>query len=230
MGGPGSGRYEHATTPTVRECYQLKAGDFGDAIDAPDGTAVDLSWGEDVNMRAFVENTGESDHADALRFIYTIDPDGDARRHEYRVPFDYTEPNFGGVRPWFICPECDTRRRKLYLPPRRNADRYLCRECYDLGYRSSRTSGNELERAEQRYRKAFAKADAEDRRPHPNNLPYTPDRPKGMHRDTFADLVEGVREAKQEWREEMDGRMRDLLADMGAGAEHAAGAFGYTDR
>jgi ribosome-binding protein aMBF1 (putative translation factor) len=119
---------------------------------------------------------------------------------------------------------------KLYLPIYTNGDRFLCRECYDLGYRSSRNSGNELERAEQRYRKAFAKADAEDRRPHPNNLPYTPDRPKGTHRDTFADLVEDVREAKREWREEMDSRTRDLLADMGAGAEDAAGAFGYTDR
>jgi hypothetical protein len=209
MGGPGSGRYEHATTPTVRECYQLKAGDFGDAIDAPDGTAVDLSWGEDVNMRAFVENTGESDHADALRFIYTIDPDGDARRHEYRVPFDYTEPNFGGVRPWFMCPECGTRREKIHRPP--TAERFACRECFDLGYLTSRRSGDDLKQAELRYRRAFAKADKDNRRPHPNGTPHLPERAKGTHRETFDQLVGEVHEASEEWYDRMRERERELL-------------------
>jgi hypothetical protein len=239
MGGFGSGRREYATTPVVEECRSMDTDELKELTEHPNATG-NIYWGDpdddDANYLTWrTEGVREFDgeeRADRVRFRYTTThyPSEESTTVDYVVRFDYTEPNFGGVRPWFICPECDTRRRKLYLPPRRNADRYLCRECYDLGYRSSRTSGNELERAEQRYRKAFAKADAEDRRPHPNNLPYTPDRPKGMHRDTFADLVEGVREAKQEWREEMDGRMRDLLADMGAGAEHAAGAFGYTDR
>jgi len=189
---------------------------------------------EDTDDDRDTESDGE--RAAAVFLDYTVTPprDDEGRNVSYHVRLEYTECNFGGVRPWFRCPShaggCGRRVGKLYLPIYTNGDRFLCRECYDLGYRSSRNSGNELERAEQRYRKAFAKADAESRRPHPNNLPYTPDRPKGMHRDTFADLVEDVREAKREWREEMDGRMQDLLADMGTGAEHAAGAFGYTDR
>lgn len=180
-------------------------------------------------------DTGDG-RAVVIYLDYTVTPhgDGDKRDISYLVPIDYTDCNFGGSRPWFRCPTdaggCGRRVGKLYLPLYTNGDRFLCRECYDLGYRSSRNSGNELERAEQRYRKAFAKADAENRNPHPNNLPYTPDKPKGMHRDTFDDLLADVRDAREEWRRRMDGRMRDVLDDMGAGAEHAAGAFGYTDR
>jgi hypothetical protein len=46
-----------------------------------------------------------------------------------------------------------------------------------------------MEWAEQRYRKPFAKVDAENRRPYPNNAPYFPERPTGVHHDTFEELV-----------------------------------------
>ena len=239
MGGFGSGRREYATTPTVEECRAMDTDKLKDLTEHPNATG-EIYWGDpdddDTSYLAWrtegVRELDGEERADRVRFRYTTThyPSEESTTVEYVVRFDYTEPNFGGVRPWFICPECDTRRRKLYLPPRRNADRYLCRECYDLGYRSSRTSGNELERAEQRYRKAFAKADAENRRPHPNNLPYTPDRPKGMHRDTFDELLADVRKARQEWDDRMNGRMRELLDQYDTGAEHAAGVFGYTDR
>ena len=239
MGGFGSGRREYATTPTVEECRAMDTDKLKDLTEHPNA-AGQIYWGDpdndDTSYLAWrtegVRELDGEERADRVRFRYTTThyPSEESTTVEYVVRFNYTEPNFGGVRPWFMCPECGTRRRKLYLPPRRNADRFLCRECYDLGYRSSRTSGDELERAEQRYRKAFAKADAEDRRPHPNNPPYTPDRPKGTHRDTFDDLLADVRKARQEWDDRMNGRMRELLDQYDTGAEHAAGAFGYTDR
>lgn len=209
MGGLGSGRYAYASTPTVEECRSIDADMFTDVVDAPSGSYIDLTWSENANIRAYVENTGAGEHVEALRLTYTTRPDtDDARTYEYRVPFDYTEPNYGGVRPWFRCPKCGTRRRKLYLPPRNG--RFLCRECYDLGYRSSRTSGDEIERAEQRYRKAFAKADAEGRRPHPDKRPYTPERPKGMHHDTFEELLEDVHETRDEWGAAFHRRLLEL--------------------
>ena len=263
MGGFGSGRREYATTPAVEECRHLSIDKFTDAVDHP-GRAGPVYWGVPDDPEASISmvflsddhlavladgkeletipvedadavDAPDGERAAAIYLDYTVTPPRDESRDiSYHVRLEYTECNFGGVRPWFRCPShaggCGRRVGKLYFPIYTSGDHYLCRECYDLGYRSSRNSGNELERAEQRYRKAFAKADAESRQPHPNNLPYTPDRPKGMHRDTFADLVEDVREAKREWQEEMDGRMRDLLADMGTRAEDAAGAFGYTDR
>jgi hypothetical protein len=87
----------------------------------------------------------------------------------------------------------------------------LCRECYDLQYLTSRRSGDDVKTAELRYRRAFRKADAENRRPHPNNMPYAPDRPTGMHHDTFADLVEDVDDAYAEWSETMDEKMRKMV-------------------
>lgn len=160
------------------------------------------------------DQDGETERATAVYFSYRItDPrDDETRDVSYLVPLEYTECNFGGVRPWFQCPThaggCGRRAGKLYKPPR--GDRYLCRECHDLAYRSSRTSGNDLERAEQRYRKAFAKADAEDRRPHPNNAPRFPERPKGMHQDTFEDLADDVQEARREWSQAFDEKLRDM--------------------
>lgn len=200
MGGLGSGRRKYATTPTVAECRTLDADNLTDSVEvAPENDPhFDLRWGENSVRAYFEHGDGDGNRVAALRFVYTTRPGTeDEQRHEYRVPIEYTEPNFGGVRPWFNCPSCGTRRRKLYLPPR--AEKFACRECYDLGYRSSRSSGDKVERAEQRYRTAFAKADAEDRRPHPESAPYRPTRPKGMHHDTFADLVVEVEAAREEW-------------------------------
>lgn len=56
----------------------------------------------------------------------------------------------------------------------------------------SNSSGIEWKR-EQR-----AKADAENRWPHPNNAPYYPDWPKWMHGETLADLVADVEDARRE--------------------------------
>ena len=40
--------------------------------------------------------------------------------------------NFGGTRPWFICPNCKCRVGKLYRKPFSMA--FLCRHCQNLTY------------------------------------------------------------------------------------------------
>lgn len=45
-----------------------------------------------------------------------------------------TRPHFGGSRNWLTCPDCKRRVGKLYLPP--NQNRFACRHCYKLSYRS----------------------------------------------------------------------------------------------
>lgn len=49
-----------------------------------------------------------------------------------------TFPFFGGVRWWFICPSCNRRAAKLYIPFRH--DRFLCRRCHGLTYQSCQDS------------------------------------------------------------------------------------------
>jgi len=44
-----------------------------------------------------------------------------------------TPGQFGGFLHWFICPGCNRRTGRLYLPISQGA--FLCRHCYKLGYR-----------------------------------------------------------------------------------------------
>ena len=48
------------------------------------------------------------------------------------VYFSWTRPKFGGRRPWFLCPRCIRRVALLYL----GGERWACRICFDLAYRS----------------------------------------------------------------------------------------------
>lgn len=91
-------------------------------------------------------------------------------------------------------------------------DSYLfaCRDCYDPGYLTSRRSGDVLKQAELRYQRAFRKADATDRRPHPNNASQWPTKPKGMHCETFADLLADMEDARDERERAFDQRLREM--------------------
>jgi len=53
-------------------------------------------------------------------------------------------------------------------------------------------------------------ADVKDRRPHPNNAPYFPERPKGMHGETFANLLAEVEDAREEWHNKMEARQEPV--------------------
>jgi hypothetical protein len=218
MGGPGSGRHAYATTPRVDESLQLDADHITDGVEYP-GVTGRKRWGDeddplaDLTMQ-FRTAAEAADRATHLELEYTIADRWSTTwtgEESHPVELEYTDCHFGGVRPWFRCPnrECQARVRKLYFP--RGAQYWLCRECYDLQYLTSRRSGDDVKTAELRYRRAFRKADAENRRPHPNNAPFRPTRPTGMHHDTFADLVDDVKDARDEWRREVDREMRALL-------------------
>lgn len=221
MGGLGSGRHEYATTPLVGNALQVDADNITDGVEHPGATGRAEWNGTDADLDLTIHferlDDADTDRATHLRFEYTVaDSWSDRTTHnEHRVALEYTEPHFGGVRPWFRCPgvvngeTCGRRVRKLYFP--RGAKYWFCRECYDLGYVTSRRSSDDVRMAELRYRHAFKKADAEDRRPHPNNSPHSPDRPKGMHHDTFDELVADVEDAREEWNREMNRKMIEML-------------------
>lgn len=225
MGGYGSGRSKYATTPTVEECRTLAVNALTDIVDYP-GAEVIIRWGSEDNSGASInvslEAPHDADRAQHIRLEYTVldRRSGEERPQDYHVPLEYTECNFGGVRPWFRCPgiieneHCDRRVGKLYQPPLE--DLFLCRHCYALGYRSSRTSGDELEQTELRYRRAYARIDENNQCPHPNEHGMIPPRrPKGMHRDTYDELVVDLEAAYRAWEDAMNNRFRDLVADMG---------------
>jgi len=52
------------------------------------------------------------------------------------ISLAWTFPNYGGQRPWFVCPSCHSRVAILYL----YSQQFLCRSCHDITY-SSRCEG-----------------------------------------------------------------------------------------
>jgi hypothetical protein len=205
--GPG-GRDDYATTPTVEACRSIDINEFTDAIEQPGASATvwkgdreDPEWWITVH----IEGDPTADRASALRLSFTVTDrrTDEQREYDYPVRLDYTECNFGGKRPWFRCPgviageECNRRVGKLYCPPGR--DLFLCRHCYDLGYVSSRTSGDDMKQAELRFRKAHANINGE--RKHPGQYYGPPDRPKGMHGSTYDRLCEDLEAAYRDWEE-----------------------------
>ncbi len=93
----------------------------------------------------------------------------------------WTPCNFGGSRPWFVCPGegCGRRVAILYGP-----GRLLCRHCSDLAYASQRE--DRIARAKRRAEKARSR------------LPPSGTRPKGMHHATFLKLTRAYLEALEE--------------------------------
>ena len=63
---------------------------------------------------------------------------------EQNIQLVSTEPNYGGVRWWFRCPNCDRRASRLHLPST-GCFRFFCRRCHDLGYESAQVSRSKSE-------------------------------------------------------------------------------------
>lgn len=106
---------------------------------------------------------------------------------ESKISLSWTACNFGGWRPWFLCPadNCGRRVRVLYCPPDETDLR--CRECRRLSYRSRHRSGDESFRLWNKYHWV-------QHRLNRRGLPFqilgdVPHRPKGMHRKTYLSLL-----------------------------------------
>ena len=79
---------------------------------------------------------GLSGQSVALRSLFT--PQQLSREIEQTIPVVSTQPHYGGHRFWFLCPWCDCRIAKVYLPE--TGQGFACRRCHNLTYRSSQTA------------------------------------------------------------------------------------------
>jgi len=97
----------------------------------------------------------------------------------------YTRPNLGGRRWWFLC-ESGRRCRTLYLTP--GGDRFRSRQAANIAYRSNALGFSDRIRwrAEQ----------LRDSLPGAKYETYPP-RPKGMHRKTYGQILNRLREADE---------------------------------
>jgi hypothetical protein len=116
-------------------------------------------WGE---IRVEVE-------ANCLLLFYHHTVGRKSQNIRERVHLDWSRCNYGGERPWFLCPGCGRRVGILFL----GGSYFLCRHCYHLSYssqnentvlgRMSRTAGKLRDRLGE---KCWQK-------------------PKGMHQKTY---------------------------------------------
>lgn len=100
---------------------------------------------------------------------------GDAIKHE-EITIAQTPCNYGGARDWLVCPKCHRRVTTLYGIP------FICRHCRHLAYPTTRMG--ELDLMTERMDKIRDKLKWEQ-----GILNGNGSRPKGMHKKTYARLL-----------------------------------------
>jgi hypothetical protein len=143
------------------------------------GRWFSLRWSragrETGSIRGAVEGSGRPERV-LLLYRYRSGPGGEWEDVHEPVTLDWSACNFGGARPWFVCPgdECGRRVAILY-----SAGRYfLCRHCYDLSYESQRE--DKLQRALRRAQKIRERLGGSA-----SLMDPFPEKPKGMHWRTY---------------------------------------------
>jgi hypothetical protein len=145
--------------------------------------SVDLAWFsrsgsyDDQTTRVWTYSSGLKIAAYPEPWAVVFEVDGNSQR----IPLTYTQTSFGGRRPWFACPHCQTARRVLY----RGQRGFACRECLDLRYASE--VEDETSRWTRRRRRVRDRLGADLNSP-------LPGRPKGMRWKTYRALEARDRE------------------------------------
>lgn len=172
---------------TVEECRSLDVNRWHRKGLLRPGQWFSWVWrDEDGEKEASINVTT---YPDAVELSYTIWPGTeDAEKVRYSVSITWTECNYGGQRPWFVCPKCGRRVGKLYLY---FGKYFLCRHCWGLAYESQREDrAYRLMRKAQKIRRRLGGSPA-------LGDPF-PDKPKGMHWNTYRRLLREIEEAEYE--------------------------------
>jgi hypothetical protein len=180
MGAPGSGnRWRLGAKRTTDEHHALDVRKLARAGALRPGYCVNwaLSPGGKSSPRVqmLVAQSGL-----VLRYKHSTSV-GEWKRAEYPVRITRTRCNFGGSRPWFLCPArgCGQRVAILYG----DDDVFKCRSCHKLAYASSREDlGSRAERRAQRIQRRLGWE--------PGFLSGPGDKPKWMRWRTYARLSE----------------------------------------
>lgn len=100
-----------------------------------------------------------------------------------------TAPHLGGVRWWFVCPDCSARCASLFYVP---GGALVCRRCSGVTYASQRLSAaRRLARTARRIRDRLGGP--------PRLFEPVPLRPPRMHRQSYAVLVAELERVEQEY-------------------------------
>lgn len=181
MGGRGSGDWQNGRPTTAgRVRLDVRAAVRAGLDLAAPGAAIAASWpGGDAAALRLEAIAGEDGRATAV----VVTSGG---RHVETLDVAWTRAGYGR-RPWWHCPACGCRAAILYGAGRWTLAPLRCRRCHALAYASSRQ--NAEQRADAALRRALAALGAttgEGWAVVNVRDSYTPPRPPGMRRSTYA--------------------------------------------
>jgi len=202
MGGVGSGGwYRYGTKQTVEGLKKLDMNRLHRKGLLEPGCRGSVSWSKGENERSSIGFEAEDGWL-LLEYRYKRNLSEEWEYVRYPVRLTWTPCNYGGERPWFICPgvvngyHCGRRVGKLYL----RGKYFLCRHCHDLTYKS-RNDGQKY-RALHKCQRIRRRLDGSA-----NMMEPFPPKPKGMHFDTYLEVWHEHDRADREYTQRM---MADL--------------------
>jgi hypothetical protein len=188
MGGPGSGNwYRWNTKMTVEGRKSIDVRWLKRKGCLRPGHFTALSWSRNGEPAGSIGATIQEQLV-VLNYRWRRGDTNEWEDIEEPVPITWTPCNYGGKRPWFLCPgvvngrNCGRRVAKLYV-----AGKYfLCRHCYGLSYSSQ--NENEMDRALRKVSKLEARL---------GDCKWS--KPKGMHQRTFERLSSKLFSANEDY-------------------------------
>ena len=179
MGGLGSGQHWHYgakdTTCDYRSIDVRRWNREGLLVP---GSAFGWQWSRNGEVVALIQIRAESG-----RVILTYrhrQNGGEWKDESYPVQLDWTPCNFGGKRPWFLCPAVGCGKRRVAILY--GGSIFACRHCHQLAYPSQRETYDD--RAARRADKIRERLGWEQGILNPKGW----QKPKGMHWRTFERL------------------------------------------
>jgi hypothetical protein len=195
MGGVGSGYwYRFDKKTTTDECHSVDVRYLHREGLLKPGHWFSLRWlraeRETGSIRGVVSRDSQPEQI-TLLYRHRSVPGGEWEDVREPVALTWTACNFGGERPWFVCPGagCGRRVALLYGPGRY----FLCRYCYELVYESQ--SEHKMHRALRRAQRIRERLGGSA-----NMTKPFPEKPKGMHWRTYERL----------WWEHHEAEMKQL--------------------
>jgi hypothetical protein len=203
VGGPGSGQwYRWDKRRTLEDCRTLDARQIHrKGLLAQPGMVFAWAWwnSRTGERTASIKIGVERDYLH-LSFRYRAG-EAEWESMEQIVPLNWTPCNYGGRRPWFLCPGFACGRRVAVLVA--GGRLFLCRHCYRLPYASTlETRTDRLLRKANKIRKRLGGE--------PGALSDFPERSKGMHHSTYERLREEALMAEERGLIEVAWRLCNL--------------------
>ena len=182
MGAFASGRRRSSWKVTTSDCYRLDVRWLQRKGLLWPGGYFPLAWSRNGEPTGSIKLRSETDRV-ILRYRHRRF-DEPWKQQEYPVMLEWTPCNYGGTRVWFRCPISGCGRRVAVLY---GNGIYACRQCHRLAYESQR---------EQPYSRALSRAQAVVEKLGGTWTEGFPDKPKGMHWNTYSRLYREYEDAQ----------------------------------